>query len=68
MSTLYSIPICYKYYLKYQWATEPDITMPWHPTINSDVHINPIRYTHHMYFTQVTSTYSTRVKAEMLII
>lgn len=52
-----------KYYLKYQCATAPDITMTWQPTINSEIHINPMRYTHHMYLTQVGLTYSTRVNA-----
>lgn len=52
-----------KHYLKYQCATAPDITITWQPTINSDTHISPMRYTHHMYFTHVASTYSTRVNA-----
>lgn len=54
-----------KYYLKYQCATAPDITITWHPTMNSDTHISPMRYTHHIYFTHVASTYSTRVNAKV---
>ena len=33
--------------------------------MNSEIHINPMIYTHHIYFTQVESTYSTRVNAEI---
>lgn len=63
---IYKIILIILKYLKYQWATAPDITISWQEIMNSDVHIKPMIYTHHIYFIQVGSTYSTSVKAKTL--